>query len=165
MNCLLQVVELLLKYGASIEATTESGLTPLHVASFMGCMNIVIFLIQHQVTILYIPHTTPGYNTLYSSYTRLQYFIFLIQHQVTIHYILRPFPILHRHPWQYKNGHLTSHRRDSFFILNQYTLNRRVQMRLLCAERRLCILQRAPTRRISLGFSSGTELKLTQPLG
>ena len=43
------MVELLLKYGASIEATTESGLTPLHVASFMGCMNIVIFLIQHQV--------------------------------------------------------------------------------------------------------------------
>ena len=39
----------MLKYGASIEATTESGLTPLHVASFMGCMNIVIFLIQHQV--------------------------------------------------------------------------------------------------------------------
>ena len=24
----------------------QSGLTPLHVASFMGCMNIVIFLIQ-----------------------------------------------------------------------------------------------------------------------
>ena len=31
---------------ASIEATTESGLTPLHVASFMGCMNIVIYLLQ-----------------------------------------------------------------------------------------------------------------------
>ena len=45
------MVELLLKYGASIEATTESGLTPLHVASFMGCMNIVIFLIQHQVSL------------------------------------------------------------------------------------------------------------------
>jgi hypothetical protein len=44
-----KVVELLLKFGASIEATTESGLTPLHVASFMGCMNIVIYLIQHQV--------------------------------------------------------------------------------------------------------------------
>jgi ankyrin repeat protein len=44
------VVELLLKFGASIEATTESGLTPLHVASFMGCMNIVIYLIQHQVS-------------------------------------------------------------------------------------------------------------------
>ena len=44
------MVELLLKYGASIEATTESGLTPLHVASFMGCMNIVIFLIQHQAS-------------------------------------------------------------------------------------------------------------------
>ena len=26
---------------------TQSGLTPLHVASFMGCMNIVIFLLQH----------------------------------------------------------------------------------------------------------------------
>ena len=25
----------------------QSGLTPLHVASFMGCMNIVIFLLQH----------------------------------------------------------------------------------------------------------------------
>ena len=43
-------MELLLKYGASIEATTESGLTPLHVASFMGCMNIVIYLIQHQAS-------------------------------------------------------------------------------------------------------------------
>merc|ERR1719239_1265982 len=29
-------------------ATTESGQTPLHVASIMGCMNIIIFLIQHQ---------------------------------------------------------------------------------------------------------------------
>ncbi len=44
------MVELLLKYGASIEATTESGLTPLHVAAFMGCMNIVIYLIQHQAS-------------------------------------------------------------------------------------------------------------------
>lgn len=26
----------------------QSGLTPLHVASFMGCMNIVIFLLQHE---------------------------------------------------------------------------------------------------------------------
>ena len=42
----IKVVELLLKYGASIQATTESGLTPLHVASFMGHMNIVIYLIQ-----------------------------------------------------------------------------------------------------------------------
>lgn len=25
----------------------QSGLTPLHVASFMGCMNIVIYLLQH----------------------------------------------------------------------------------------------------------------------
>lgn len=31
-----------------IGATTESGLTPLHVASFMGCMNIVIYLLQHE---------------------------------------------------------------------------------------------------------------------
>nr|CAD7397593.1 unnamed protein product [Timema poppensis] len=74
----IKVVELLLKHGASIEATTEvrqifvkdllnitrlcvllakpniqccmfqSGLTPLHVASFMGCMNIVIYLLQHE---------------------------------------------------------------------------------------------------------------------
>lgn len=61
----IKVVELLLKHGASIEATTEvclfdrimssphsivhfqSGLTPLHVAAFMGCMNIVIFLMQN----------------------------------------------------------------------------------------------------------------------
>ena len=28
----------------------QSGLTPLHVASFMGCMNIVIFLIQHNAS-------------------------------------------------------------------------------------------------------------------
>ena len=28
----------------------QSGLTPLHVASFMGCMNIVIYLIQHQAS-------------------------------------------------------------------------------------------------------------------
>ena len=32
----IKVVELLLKFGASISATTESGLTPLHVAAFMG---------------------------------------------------------------------------------------------------------------------------------
>ncbi|KAH9634383.1 hypothetical protein HF086_010863 [Spodoptera exigua] len=44
----IKVVELLLKYGASIQATTESGLTPLHVAAFMGCMNIVIYLLQHE---------------------------------------------------------------------------------------------------------------------
>jgi ankyrin len=42
----IKVVELLLKYHASVEATTESGLSPLHVAAFMGCINIVIFLIQ-----------------------------------------------------------------------------------------------------------------------
>ncbi|CAG9109189.1 unnamed protein product [Plutella xylostella] len=40
----LKVVELLLKYGASKSATTESGLTPLHVAAFMGCMNIALVL-------------------------------------------------------------------------------------------------------------------------
>ncbi|KAI6215992.1 hypothetical protein M3Y94_00450400 [Aphelenchoides besseyi] len=40
------LVELLLKYYASLEATTESGLSPLHVASFMGCISIVIYLIQ-----------------------------------------------------------------------------------------------------------------------
>lgn len=45
----MQVVELLLKYQAAIEATTESGLTPLHVASFMGCMNIVIYLLQQGI--------------------------------------------------------------------------------------------------------------------
>ena len=28
----------------------QSGLTPLHVAAFMGCMNIVIYLIQHGAT-------------------------------------------------------------------------------------------------------------------
>ncbi len=76
----IKVVELLLKYGGSIEATTEvpsekkthhvhcttllfvfqSGLTPLHVASFMGCMNIVIYLIQH--------HASPGkQSSAYSS--------------------------------------------------------------------------------------------------
>ncbi|KAL3121579.1 hypothetical protein niasHT_008418 [Heterodera trifolii] len=40
--------ELLLKYHASVDATTESGLAPLHVAAFMGCINIVIFLIQQE---------------------------------------------------------------------------------------------------------------------
>lgn len=33
---------------SGIQATTESGLTPLHVAAFMGCMNIVIYLLQHE---------------------------------------------------------------------------------------------------------------------
>jgi ankyrin repeat protein len=28
----------------------QSGLTPLHVASFMGCMNIVIYLLQHDAS-------------------------------------------------------------------------------------------------------------------
>jgi ankyrin len=36
----------LLSLLTGIGATTESGLTPLHVASFMGCMNIVIYLLQ-----------------------------------------------------------------------------------------------------------------------
>ena len=31
-------------------ALLQSGLTPLHVASFMGCMNIVIYLLQHSAT-------------------------------------------------------------------------------------------------------------------
>lgn len=35
---------------SGIGATTESGLTPLHVASFMGCMNIVIYLLQHDAS-------------------------------------------------------------------------------------------------------------------
>lgn len=43
-------MELLLKYNANLEAKTESGLTPLHVASFMGCMNIVVFLLQHETS-------------------------------------------------------------------------------------------------------------------
>lgn len=29
---------------------SQSGLTPLHVASFMGCMNIVIYLLQHEAS-------------------------------------------------------------------------------------------------------------------
>ncbi len=33
-----------------ISSFFQSGLTPLHVASFMGCMNIVIFLIQNQAS-------------------------------------------------------------------------------------------------------------------
>lgn len=28
----------------------QSGLTPLHVASFMGCMNIVIYLVQNEAS-------------------------------------------------------------------------------------------------------------------
>ena len=45
------MVELLLKYHASVEATTESGLAPLHVAAFMGCINIVIFLLQQDANV------------------------------------------------------------------------------------------------------------------
>uniref|UniRef100_A0A1A8V4Z9 Ankyrin 3b n=1 Tax=Nothobranchius furzeri TaxID=105023 RepID=A0A1A8V4Z9_NOTFU len=40
-------MELLLKHGASIQAVTESGLTPIHVAAFMGHENIVHQLINH----------------------------------------------------------------------------------------------------------------------
>ena len=32
---------------SSHASNRESGLTPLHVASFMGCMNIAIFLLQN----------------------------------------------------------------------------------------------------------------------
>ena len=41
------MIELLLRYGASIEATTESGLTPLHVAAFMGHTQIVTYLLEN----------------------------------------------------------------------------------------------------------------------
>jgi len=30
--------------------SAQSGLTPLHVASFMGCMNIVIYLLQNEAS-------------------------------------------------------------------------------------------------------------------
>ncbi|XP_026524507.1 ankyrin-2-like isoform X6 [Notechis scutatus] len=40
-------MELLVKYGASIQAITESGLTPIHVAAFMGHLNIVLLLLQN----------------------------------------------------------------------------------------------------------------------
>lgn len=40
-------MELLLRFGALIEATTESGLTPLHVAAFMGNMTIVQNLLNN----------------------------------------------------------------------------------------------------------------------
>jgi ankyrin len=35
---------------AMIVVLLQSGLTPLHVASFMGCMNIVIYLLQHDAS-------------------------------------------------------------------------------------------------------------------
>lgn len=47
-------MELILESYRRVEILTkntcilQSGLTPLHVASFMGCMNIVIFLLQHE---------------------------------------------------------------------------------------------------------------------
>lgn len=43
----VKVVELLLRFGALLEATTESGLTPLHVAAFMGNMTIVQNLLNN----------------------------------------------------------------------------------------------------------------------
>ncbi|CAB1327193.1 unnamed protein product, partial [Coregonus sp. 'balchen'] len=36
----VKVMELLVKYGASIQAVTESGLTPIHVSAFMGHLNM-----------------------------------------------------------------------------------------------------------------------------
>lgn len=36
-----------IQYFVSFIYNSQSGLTPLHVASFMGCMNIVIYLLQH----------------------------------------------------------------------------------------------------------------------
>uniref|UniRef100_A0A672P5F6 Ankyrin-1-like n=1 Tax=Sinocyclocheilus grahami TaxID=75366 RepID=A0A672P5F6_SINGR len=42
----MRVMDLLLKHSASLEAVTESGLTPLHVSSFMGHLNIVKILMQ-----------------------------------------------------------------------------------------------------------------------
>lgn len=35
-----------MKYGASIDATTETGLTPLHVASFMGYLDVARYLLS-----------------------------------------------------------------------------------------------------------------------
>ncbi|KAG9328278.1 hypothetical protein JZ751_015421, partial [Albula glossodonta] len=43
----VKVMELLLKYGAIIQAITESGLTPIHVAAFMGHTNIILLLLQN----------------------------------------------------------------------------------------------------------------------
>jgi hypothetical protein len=48
---LVQLIKIITRaspFTAGIQATTESGLTPLHVAAFMGCMNIVIYLLQHE---------------------------------------------------------------------------------------------------------------------
>lgn len=44
---MVKLFYLIYLFVEGIGATTESGLTPLHVASFMGCMNIVIYLLQH----------------------------------------------------------------------------------------------------------------------
>lgn len=47
----MRLIFYLLSFSSlGISATTESGLTPLHVASFMGCMNIVIYLLQHDAS-------------------------------------------------------------------------------------------------------------------
>ncbi|XP_029603818.1 LOW QUALITY PROTEIN: ankyrin-2-like, partial [Salmo trutta] len=43
----VKVMELLVKYGASIQAITESGLTPIHVSAFMGHLNMVLLLLQN----------------------------------------------------------------------------------------------------------------------
>ncbi|VEL21496.1 unnamed protein product [Protopolystoma xenopodis] len=42
----VKMVEILLKNGATLEAATETGLTPLHVASFVGCPEAVVLLLQ-----------------------------------------------------------------------------------------------------------------------
>ncbi len=39
-------MELLLRCGARVEETTESGLTPLHVSAFMGHQSVVVLLLQ-----------------------------------------------------------------------------------------------------------------------
>lgn len=39
-----------MKINNMIHIFSQSGLTPLHVASFMGCMNIVIYLLQHEAS-------------------------------------------------------------------------------------------------------------------
>jgi ankyrin repeat protein len=43
----VKVMELLVKYGASVQAVTESGLTPIHVSAFMGHLNMVLLLLQN----------------------------------------------------------------------------------------------------------------------
>uniref|UniRef100_A0A1I8I2C9 ANK_REP_REGION domain-containing protein n=1 Tax=Macrostomum lignano TaxID=282301 RepID=A0A1I8I2C9_9PLAT len=43
----IRVIELLLQFGCAVEAATESGLTPLHVAAFMGHNSVALLLLQH----------------------------------------------------------------------------------------------------------------------